>query len=300
MQMQPKRNTPPSGRRWRRRSVLTWSGGVATIVDVVLARGTDAASLRALRATCTTLRDALSDVTAFRLREQCAHEMRVLPKSKALKAITARLVEEDSDGEEDAHLQLDEGRVDVASLYGSWDQYVVSEDNWRVPWPEARGRTLELGGYWLYIAGRMLSTPYRGIRHIEGTGYQLYVDEGACMRFEYEASGGLLLGVEILSSRWLFVGVEAPTLRVSSLQHDVLPGTTSVKSTRAAVDSDSFEAADASDLDETGEWTTVYAVTHTLAAPLPLARSTCVVVEVDCRRHSCNAAVHNVFFRVAV
>ena len=100
MQTQPKRCLPPSGRRWRRRSVLTWSGGVATIVDVVLARGTDAASLRALRATCTTLRDALSDVTAFRLRERCAHEMRVLPKSKALKAITARLVEEDSDGEE--------------------------------------------------------------------------------------------------------------------------------------------------------------------------------------------------------
>ena len=298
--MQPKRNTPPSGRRWRRRSVLTWSGGVATIVDVVLARGTDAASLRALRATCTSLRDALRDITPFRLRERCAHELRVLPKSKALKAITACLVEEDSDGEEDPHLQLDEGRVDVASLYGSWDQYVVSEDNWRVPWPEARGRTLELGAYWLYIAGRMLSTPWRGIRHIEGTGYQLYVDEGACMRFEYEASGGLLLGVEILSSRWLFVGVEAPTLRVSSPQHDVLPGTTSVKCTRAAVDSDSFEAADASDLDETGEWTTVYAVTHTLAAPLPLARNTRVVVEVDCRRHSCNAAVHNVFFRVAV
>ena len=129
MQTQPRRNAPPSGRRWRRRSVLTWSGGVATIVDVVLARGTDAASLRALRATCTTLRDALSDVTAFRLRERCAHELRVLPKTGALKAITAVLVEEDSDGEEDDHLQLDEGRVDVASLYGSWDQYVVSEDN---------------------------------------------------------------------------------------------------------------------------------------------------------------------------
>ena len=269
-----------------------------TIADVVLARGTDAASLRALRATCTSLRDALRDVTQFRLRERCAHELRVLPKTGALKAITAVLA--DDEDAEDTHLQLDEGRVDVASLYGSWDQYVVSEDNWRVPWPEARGRTLELGGYWLYIAGRMLSTPYRGIRHIEGTGYQLYVDEGACMRFEYEASGGLLLGVEILSSRWLFVGVEAPTLRVSSPQHGVLRGSTSVKSTRAVVDSDSFEAADDATLDETGEWTTVYAVTHTLAAPLPLARSTRVVVEVDCRRHSCNAAVHNVFFRVAV
>ena len=110
-----------------------------TIADVVLARGTDAASLRALRATCTTLRDALSDVTAFRLRERCAHELRVLPKTGALKAITAVLVEEDSDGEEDPHLQLDEGRVDVASLYGSWDQYVVSEDNWRVPWPRRGG-----------------------------------------------------------------------------------------------------------------------------------------------------------------
>ena len=45
---------------------------------------------------------------------------------------------------------------------------------------------------------------------------------------------------------------------------------------------------------------TVYTITHTLATPLPLARNTRVVVEVDCRRHSCNAAVHNVFFRVAV
>ena len=138
MQTQPKRHTPPSGRRWRRRSVLTCSS--MTIADVVLARGTDAGSLRALRATCTTLRDALSDVTAFRLRERCAHELRVLPKTGALKAITAVLVEEDSDGEEDPHLQLDEeGRVDVASLYGSWDQYVVSEDNWRVPWPRRGG-----------------------------------------------------------------------------------------------------------------------------------------------------------------
>ena len=137
MQTQSRRNTPPSGRRWRRRSVLTWSGGVATIVDVVLARGTDAGSLRALRATCTTLRDALRDVTQFRLRERCAHELRVLPKSKALKAITAVLV--DDEDAEDPHLQLDEGRVDVASLYGSWDQYVVSEDNWRVPWPRRGG-----------------------------------------------------------------------------------------------------------------------------------------------------------------
>ena len=122
------------------------------------------------------------------------------------------------------------------------------------------------------------------------------------MRFEYEASGGLLLGVEILSSRWLFVGVEAPTLRVyeSSPATGARPGSTLVRCTRAAVDSDSFEAADASDLDETGEWTTVYTITHTLATPLPLARNTRVVVEVDCRRHGCNAAVHNVFFRVAV
>ena len=275
-----------------------------TIADVVLARGTDAASLRALRATCTSLRDALRDVTQFRLRERCAHVQRVLPKTCALMAITAVLA--DDEDAEDPHLQLDDGRVDVASLRGSWDSYVVSEQNWRVPWPEARGRTLELGGYWLYIAGRMLSTPYRGIRHIEGTGYQLYVDEGACMRFEYEASGGLLLGVEILSSRWFLTEPpEPPKLRVyDSLPqngHGCLRGSTSVKETRADADSDSFEAAD----DDSyavrfGEWTTVYAVTHTLATPLPLARNTRVVVEVDCRRHSCNAAVHNVFFRVAV
>ena len=135
MQMQPKRNTPPSGRRWRRRSVLTCSS--MTIADVVLARGTDAGSLRALRATCTTLREALRDVTQFRLRERCAHVQRVLPKSTSLRAITAVLA--DDEDAEDTHLQLDEGLVDVASLYGSWDQYVVSEDNWRVPWPRRGG-----------------------------------------------------------------------------------------------------------------------------------------------------------------
>ena len=299
--MQPKRNTPPAGRRWRRRSVLTCSS--MTIVDVVLARGTDAGSLRALRATCTSLRDALRDVTQFRLRERCAHVQRVLPKSMALKAITAVLA--DDEDSEDPHLQLDHGGVDVASLYGSWDQYVVERANWRVRWPEARGRTVELERSKFWMARQMLCTPWRGIRHIEVTGYQLYVDEGACVRFEYEASGGLLLGVEILSSRWLFDEPgEAPALRVydSSPQNGngCLRGSTSVKCTRADVDSDSFEAAD-DDLDQIGvEWTTVYAITHTLATPLPLARRTRVVVEVDCRRHSCNVAVHNVFFRVAV
>ena len=302
MQMQLRRHTPPSGRRWRRRSVLTCSS--MTIADVVLARGTDASSLRALRATCTSLRDALRDVTQFRLRERCAHVQRVLPKASALMAITAVLA--DDEDAEDPHLQLDEGLVDVASLRGSWDSYVVSEQNWRVPWPEARGRTVELEGRRCDGAVQMLCTPWRGIRHIEGTGYQLYVDEGACMRFEYEASGGLLLGVEILSSRWFLTEPpEPPKLRVyDSLPqngHGCLRGSTSVKETRADADSDSFEAAD----DDSyavrfGEWTTVYAVTHTLATPLPLARNTRVVVEVDCRRHSCNAAVHNVFFRVAV
>ena len=297
MQTQPKRHTPPSGRRWRRRSVLTCSS--MTIADVVLARGTDAGSLRALRATCTTLRDALRDVTQFRLRERCAHVQRVLPKAGALMAITAVLA--DDEDAEDPHLQLDEGLVDVASLRGSWDSYVVSEQNWRVPWPEARGRTVELEGRRCDGAVQMLCTPWRGIRHIEGTGYQLYVDEGACVRFEYEASGGLLLGVEILSSRWYFTD-PGPTLRVyeSSPATGARPGSTLVRCTRAAVDSDSFEAEDDATLEETGEWTTVYTVTHTLATPLPLARSTRVVVEVDCRRHSCNAAVHNVFFRVAV
>ena len=297
MQTQPKRSTPPSGRRWRRRSVLTCSS--MTIVDVVLARGTDAGSLRALRATCTTLRDALRDVTQFRLRERCAHVQRVLPKASALMAITAVLA--DDEDAEDPHLQLDEGLVDVASLRGSWDSYVVSEQNWRVPWPEARGRTVELEGRRCDGAVQMLCTPWRGIRHIEGTGYQLYVDEGACVRFEYEASGGLLLGVEILSSRWYFTD-PGPTLRVyeSSPATGARPGITLVGCTRAAVDSDSFEAEDDATLEQIGEWTTVYTITHTLATPLPLARNTRVVVEVDCRRHSCNAAVHNVFFRVAV
>ena len=295
--MQPKRNTPPSGRRWRRRSVLTCSS--MTIADVVLARGTDAGSLRALRATCTSLRDALRDVTQFRLRERCAHVQRVLPKSTSLRAITAVLA--DDEDEEDPHLQLDEGLVDVASLRGSWDSYVVSEQNWRVPWPEARGRTVELEGRRCDGAVQMLCTPWRGIRHIEGRGYQLYVDEGACVRFEYEASGGLLLGVEILSSRWYFTD-PGPTLRVyeSSPATGARPGITLVGCTRAAVDSDSFEAEDDATLEQMGEWTTVYTITHTLATPLPLARNTRVVVEVDCRRHSCNAAVHNVFFRVAV
>ena len=272
-----------------------------TIADVVLARGTDAASLRALRATCTTLREALRDVTQFRLRERCAHEMRVLPKSTSLKAITAELVD-DEDEEVMAHLELDEGLADIASLNGRWDQYAVAQANWRVRWPEARGLTLTLEDSLFCVARQMLCTPWRGIRHIEVTGHQLYVDEGACVRFEYEASGGQLLGVEILSSRWFF-DEPGPALRVydSSPQNGngCLRGSTSVKETRADATSDSFEAAD-DDLDQVWEWTTVYAVTHTLAAPLPLARSTCVVVEVDCRRHSCNAAVHNVFFRVAV
>ena len=202
-------------------------------------------------------------------------------------------------------MQLDEGLVDVASLRGNWDAYVVDETNWRVRWPAARGRTVELERSKFWMARQMLSTPWRGIRQIEFTGCQLYVDEGACVRFEYMASGGLLLGVEILSSRWYFTDpAERPQLRVydSSPQNGngCLRGSTSVKETRAAVDSDSFEAEDDATLEQTGEWTTVYAVTHTLVAPLPLARSTRVVVEVDCRRHSCNAAVHNVFFRVAV
>ena len=151
------------------------------------------------------------------------------------------------------------------------------------------------------VARQMLCTPWRGIRQIEINGYQLYVDEGACVRFEYEASGGLLLGVEILSSRWYFTD-PGPTLRVyeSSPATVARPGSTLVRCKRAAVDSDSFEAEDDATLEQTGEWTTVYTITHTLATPLPLARNTRVVVEVDCRRHSCNAAVHNVFFRVAV
>ena len=298
MQTQPKRSTPPSGRRWRRRSVLTCSS--MTIVDVVLARGTDAGSLRALRATCTTLREALRDVTQFRLRERCAHVQRVLPKSTSLKAITAELVD-DEDEEVMAHLELDEGLADIASLNGRWDQYAVAQANWRVRWPEAQGRTLTLEDSLFCVARQMLCTPWRGIRHIEGTGYQLYVDEGACVRFEYEASGGLLLGVEILSSRWYFTD-PGPTLRVyeSSPATGARPGITLVGCTRAAVDSDSFEAEDDATLEQMGEWTTVYTITHTLATPLPLARNTRVVVEVDCRRHSCNAAVHNVFFRVAV
>ena len=279
-----------------------------TIADVVLARGTDAGSLRALRATCTTLREALRDVTQFRLRERCAHEMRVLPKSTSLKAITAELVD-DEDEEVMAHLELDEGLADIASLNGRWDQYAVAQANWRVRWPEARGRTLTLEDSLFCVARQMLCTPWRGIRHIEVTGHQLYVDEGACVRFEYEASGGQLLGVEILSSRWFFDEPgEAPALRVydSSPQNGngCLRGSMSVKCTRADVNSDSFEAPDDDDLvqylDITAEWTTVYAITYTLATPLPLARRTRVVVEVDCRRHSCNVAVHNVFFRVAV
>ena len=104
----------------------------------------------------------------------------------------------------------------------------------------------------------MLSTPWRGIRQIEFTGCQLYVDEGACVRFEYEVSGGLLLGVEILSSRWYFTD-PGPTLRVyeSSPATGARPGSTLVRCTRAAVDSDSFEAEDDATLEQTGEWTTV-------------------------------------------
>ena len=46
------------------------------------------------------------------------------------------------------------------------------------------------------------------------------------------------------------------------------------------------------------EWTYVYKVKYTLKVPTSLAGKH-VLVEVDCRDHDCNAAVHNIFFNTA-
>ena len=46
------------------------------------------------------------------------------------------------------------------------------------------------------------------------------------------------------------------------------------------------------------EWTLVYKVVHTLAVPRSLAGRR-VLVEIDCRDHDCNAAIHNIFFNLA-
>ena len=185
----------------------------------------------------------------------------------------------DDEDAEDPHLQLDEGLVDVASLRGNWDAYVVDETNWRVRWPAARGRTVELERSKFWMARQMLSTPWRGIRQIEFTGCQLYVDEGACVRFEYEVSGGLLLGVEILSSRWYFTD-PGPTLRVyeSSPATGARPGSTLVRCTRAAVDSDSFEAEDDATLEQTGSGRPCTGSRTRSRRPCTLARNTRVVV----------------------
>ena len=119
----------------RRKSALT--EGLYSILDVVLGRGTDFDDLGAMRATCRMIKAVLSgpQLAALRLRDDCAHVVRALPRADALVSVTASLAD-------NGHLQLDDGVVDVASLTGSWDQYVVNERNWRADWPAARGEVL--------------------------------------------------------------------------------------------------------------------------------------------------------------
>mmetsp|Transcript_22606 Transcript_22606/g.67818 ORF Transcript_22606/g.67818 Transcript_22606/m.67818 type:complete len:326 (+) Transcript_22606:244-1221(+) len=308
----------------RRRSPLT--EGLSGILEVVLGRGTDVSSLTCLRATCRTLRDILGskNVAAVRLADDCAHVLRALPKAASLVGLSALLAD-------NVHLQLEEGVADVASLTGSWDQYVVNELNWRARWPEARNTLLSLRGPALQRCREALATPWRGIGEIETAGGQMYVDEGACVRFEYAVPRGpsrRLLAVEILSSRWTLSaemradreiralrdidGSEAPALRVYAAAakgndaarprpEDLLPGSTSVEARRSSVAAASFEAPappapegpDAFD-----EWTYVYTIKYKLDKPADIGDRR-VLVEVDCRDHDCNAAIHNIFLEVA-
>ena len=77
-----------------------------------------------------------------------------------------------------------------------------------------------------------------------------------------------------------------------------LAGRTRVAPTRSTYGSDDF-GPQWSDDDEDVDGTWVYPVTHSLAEPLALSSDRNVVVEIDCREHDCNAAVHNVFLLVA-
>ena len=137
-----------------------------------------------------------------------------------------------------------------------------------------------------------------------------------------------LLAVEILSSRWTLSAEmradreiralrdidasEAPALRVYAAAakgndaarprpEDLLAGTTSVEVRRSSVAAASFKAPappapegpDAFD-----EWTYVYTIKYKLDRPADIGDRR-VLVEVDCRDHDCNAAIHNIFLEVA-
>ena len=329
----------------RRKSALT--EGLYSILDVVLGRGTDASSLANLRTTCRAIRQVLigPQVATIRHRERAAHVVRCLPRADRLVRVSAVLAD-------NGHLQLDEGLADVASLTGSWDQYVVNEGNWRARWPRCRGKTLRLAGKSFEAARRALTTRWAGIHDIESHAGQIYVDEGACVRFEFEMPRGIsqrLLGVELLSSRWTLSpemredreirtlrdldASEAPIFRLyhaSEGAHDdddddveddhdsrivgdkhnrhnspprklaPVPGETTVDVHRSPTTAHGFRCQDTDlALDNfLDEWTLVYKVKYTLDEPQSVAGKR-VVVEIDCRDHDCNAAVHNIFFNLA-
>ena len=169
-------------RRWRsprRRSALTDSA-LYSILPTVLGTGTGRDALTACRATCRSIRDALGGGLArLRLEESRAQIARCLPVAGSLARASARVAE-------NGHLQLDGEFADVASLLGTWDQYVVGPLNWRAPWPASRGRELELRGNAFEDLRRRLATPYGGIAAVEGAGRQLYVDEGAAVRLAFD------------------------------------------------------------------------------------------------------------------
>ena len=317
----------------RRKSALT--EGLYSILDVVLGRGTDRASLGAMRSTCRAIRSVLAAprLSALRLKDGCAHVVRTLPALDRLVRVTAVLAD-------NGHLQLDEVVADVASLTGSWDQYVVNEKNWRARWPACRGQTLELGGGAFAAARSALSTRWAGIHDIETHAGQLYVDEGAAVRFEYEipeSAASALVSVELLSSRWTLSpemredrdirtlrdldSSEAPVFRLyhadatprgpgraessaappEARSLELLPGETTVDVHRASISAHGFRSRSpelATHDNYLDEWTLVYKVVHTLAVPRSLAGRR-VLVEIDCRDHDCNAAIHNIFFNLA-
>ena len=162
----------------------------------------------------------------------------------------------------------------------------------------------------------------RAVAQVDDSAGQLYVDEGACVRFEYAPPAGLaarLLGVEILSSRWTLSAEMRENREIRALRDDasdspvlrvykrdaakgdpstLLRGETVVRRVRASTSSADFGRPGSPRLDAADEWTYVSTVSHNLVAPPPLDGSR-IMVEVDCREHDCNAAIHNVYLRVA-
>ena len=81
----------------------------------------------------------------------------------------------------------------------------------------------------------------------------------------------------------------------------MLPGETPVDVHRASISAHGFRSRSpelATHDNYLDEWTLVYKVVHALAVPRSLAGRR-VLVEIDCRDHDCNAAIHNIFFNLA-